>query len=114
MASPDGRYVYVGGGNDGVAVIDTDTNSVVGSVSGVGDSRGLTVSPDGSRLYGTQINFDRVAIVNTETLAVVDSVPLERAWNVVAAPDGTRAYAVAFTADPNVSVIALQAPPVVV
>ena len=97
----------MGGGDDGVTVIDTDTNTVVGTVDGVGDARGMTLSPDGSRLYVTQINFDRVAVVDTETLEVVDTVPLENAWNIVASPDGTRAYAVAFTDDPNVSVIAV-------
>ena len=107
-ASPDGRYVYVSG--DGVTVIDTQRNEVVATIDEVTDPRGLTVSPDGSRLYVTRINFDEVAVIDTATNTVVDNVPLESAWNIVASPGGTRVYAVAWPDDPNVSVIAVQAP----
>jgi YVTN family beta-propeller protein len=65
--------------------------------------------PDGTRLYVTQINFDRVTVVDIQTLEIVDDIPVESAWNVAVTPDGTRAYVVGF-ATPGVSVIALQTP----
>ncbi|WP_123026414.1 Ig-like domain-containing protein [Mycolicibacterium stellerae] len=107
VISPDGRYVYMTG--ESLIVLDTTTNTIVARNTDIGDGRGLTISPDGTRLYVTQINFDRITVVDTATLEIVDDIPVDDPWNVAVTPDGTRAYVIGF-ATPRVSVIALQTP----
>lgn len=107
VVSPDGRYVYMTG--ESLIVLDTTTNTIVARNTDIGDGRGLAISPDGTRLYVAQINSDRVTVVDTQTLEIVDDIPVDSAWNVAVTPDGTRAYVVGF-ATPGVSVIALQTP----
>ncbi len=110
VISPDGRYVYMTG--ESLIVLDTATNTIVARNTSITDGRGLAMSPDGSRLYVAQINFDTVTVVDTETLEIVDTIPIESAWNIAVTPDGTRAYVISSFGDRRTRslVIALQAP----
>jgi YVTN family beta-propeller protein len=57
-----------------VSVIDTVTNTVVGSPIGVGSNpSGVAVTPDGSRVYVTNFGSNNVSVIDTATNAVVGS-----------------------------------------
>jgi len=105
-ATPDGSKVYVA--NDSVpgtvSVIDTTTNTVVGS-TGIGlqivDSAspvGVAVAPDGSKVYvATVIRTGRgsagVSVIDTTTNAVITTIPVFRSnTGVAVTPDGGKVY----------------------
>ena len=51
------------------------------------------VSPDGARVYVTNINANIVSVINTATNTVVATIPVEsNPTGVTVTPDGTRAY----------------------
>lgn len=112
VISPDGRYVYLSG--ESLIVLDTTTNTIVDRIDEITDPRGLALSPDGKRLYVTRVNFDNLTVVDTESLAIVDTIPLDDPLEIGVTPDGTRAYVIrsqGISIDrPQIYVIALQAP----
>src|SRR5438876_90859 len=76
VVSPDGRWVYVGNSaSQAVEVIDTATNSVVGTVpiAHAYDVPGLAISPDGSRLYVTTYSQD-LFVIDTAARIIVATV----------------------------------------
>ncbi|MCE5248797.1 hypothetical protein LLG96_01115 [bacterium] len=102
--SPDGRKLYVSGGDKGIiADVDPATGKVVRTVSVNTKFRGaeyhdsylgdMALSPDGSVLYVVdQANF-RLVSLDTGTLTVIDSVPVGRyPFGLAVTPDGLRAY----------------------
>ena len=111
--SPDNSRVYVselwvGDSFYGatVTMIDTATNTVVGSTSPSqwGDFySNIEVSPDGSRIYAGSgyPYFPTMDVLDARTLADIDSVPLDGnpGWPTLSigsltfSPDGKRAYA---------------------
>lgn len=95
--SPDGTRVYATlQSSDEVKVIDTATNSVVGTPIAVGDQpSGLAVSPDGDQVYVTNFTGDSVTVIDAATSAVLTTVALpngSRPWGIAVSPDGTRVY----------------------
>ncbi len=102
MAMPaDGTRIYV---NDflfpssGVSVIDTATNTVVASIPMPAGSRprGLTVSPDGTRLYVADLVTGNIYIADTAANAVVDFIPSPSGTQTIAvilSKDGSKLYA---------------------
>jgi YVTN family beta-propeller protein len=99
-------------------VIDTATNSVVGSPIAVGDgSVAIAITPDGTRAYvvneGSNASsfFGTVSVIDIATNTVVGSqIPVGTAPGAIAiTPDGTRAYVTnnrnGFVKDGTVSVI---------
>jgi YVTN family beta-propeller protein len=111
--SPDNSRVYVSelwvgdtfyGGT--VTMIDTATNTIVGSTSPSqwGDFySNIEVSPDGTRLYAGSgyPYFPTMDVLDARTLALIDTVPLDGhpGWpplsmgSLTFSPDGKRAYA---------------------
>jgi YVTN family beta-propeller protein len=77
----DGRTAYATlPDTSAVAVIDTATDQVVGSVSNVGDSPGgIAISPDTGLAYATDLTATTskpgVFIINTQTNKVIGSLP---------------------------------------
>ncbi|MFF4364522.1 cytochrome D1 domain-containing protein [Streptomyces sp. NPDC001594] len=98
VASPDGRHVYVANSGYGtpasLSVIDTATDKVVGWPGRLGDfTYGLAVTPDGRRLYVTDL-LGTVSVVDTATGKVTGG-PIPVGWHpkdVVVSADGRRAY----------------------
>ena len=88
---------YVTGYN-GVSVINTATNQVVGTVGLTGgDSYGIAVSPDGQRVYVTMTGTNRVAVINanttTNTYTLASTVAVGATPGAIALnTDGSRAY----------------------
>ncbi len=102
--SPDSRKLYVSGGDQGlIAIVDAETGRLERTASldtpfggreyrdsYLGD---MALSHDGSKLYVVdQANF-RLITVDTDTLQVIDSVPVGRyPFGVALTPDGTKAF----------------------
>jgi YVTN family beta-propeller protein len=55
-------------------VINTATNSVVGTISVGASPDGLVLKPDGSRLYVSSSAGNKVTVVNTATNTVVATI----------------------------------------
>jgi YVTN family beta-propeller protein len=96
--SPDGRTLYVSGGEQ-VTVVDTSTDAVVKTIEIGRLAKGLTFSPDGSRLYvagytrgpwhpGSMTTIDVADNSVVRTTRVFPSV------FAVAAPTATKVYVV--------------------
>ena len=86
---------YVTDANDGtVSVINTATNSVVGSPITVGDvPLGVAITPNGAFAYVTNGGDDNVSVISTATNSVV-GLPIavgDYPFGVAITPDGTKA-----------------------
>jgi YVTN family beta-propeller protein len=102
VISPDGKKAYVShSGNNMVTAIDLDevrklleessedqlatfanhlgisSLYVIGRVSTGPNPKGMVLSPDGSTLYVAERLSDHIAVINTETLTLEDSIWLE-------------------------------------
>ena len=86
---------YVTNLDDGtVSVIDTATNTVVGSITVGGWPFGVAFLPNGTRAYVTDGYHNTVSVIDTVTKKVV-GLPIAVGHYPVAVaitPDGTRAY----------------------
>jgi YVTN family beta-propeller protein len=98
-ASRDGSRVYVSNVvSSTVSVIDTRTNTVVGTFNAGTRPGGLVVSPDGSRLYVinsvSQPTLTAVRVLHTLTGVMLGSIPLSvsNAFGIAITPDGSRLY----------------------
>src|SRR5205823_209165 len=95
--APDGKHVYVANFADAdVSVIDTATNTVIGSPISVGNfPKRIAIAPDGQRAYVTvEFGAGTVSVIDTATNTVVGS-PITVGTNpygIGITPDGKRAY----------------------
>jgi len=90
-----------------VSVIDTATNTVIGSPIPVGPNpRAVAVTPDGSKVYVANRGDNTVSVIATATNTVTATIPVgPRPVGVAVTPDGSKVY-VANVRDNTVSVIA--------
>ena len=101
----NGSRAYVSNYSDNtVSVIDTNTNTVIKTISVGSSPRALAASPDGSRVYVANQNANTVSVIDTNTNVVVDTiaVPVERprpeigrfsyVHDVAVSPDGKHVY----------------------
>jgi len=123
--SPDGERVYVTNTYKGcvtktckgkkssnkdenyfsVHVINTATNNVTDTVPVGSFPKGITVSPDGKKVYVTNSWNDNVSVIDTAINAVTATVPVGRFPEGIAInPTGTKVY-VTNSLDDNVSII---------
>lgn len=97
VVSPDGSRLYVANEASGsLAVVDTETESLVATIAGVADpywTRNLDVSRDGEEVYVADFR-NGVTVVDTETLSVAKTIdfPTTGAFGVAATPDNTQVY----------------------
>jgi YVTN family beta-propeller protein len=96
--SPDGTRVYAlyegaVGFPSTVVVIDTSSNTIVATISPVGEAPlGLAITPDGKTLYVAD-QISQVVIVDTASNAVTGSIPVTgNPFSAAITPDGTRLY----------------------
>lgn len=105
--SPDGRFLYSLTG-DSLSVVSASTRAIVAAIALPSDlygSRGLVLSPDGSRALIVHQTANRVYMVNTVTRALTGTIGVGRTPRAAAfSGDGSRAYVIA--ADGTLSVIA--------
>jgi YVTN family beta-propeller protein len=110
LASPAeaAPFAYVvNNGDNTVSVIDTATNTVVGTPIPVGGlPNGVAITPDGTHAYVANAGGNTVSVIATATNTVVATVTVGNSPSGVAVtPDGTHAY-VANDSSGTVSVIA--------
>jgi YVTN family beta-propeller protein len=98
-ASARAQNAYITNSGDGtVSVIDTATDTVVGSPITVGSSPiGVAVTPDGSKVYVVNSNplgsSGTVSVIATATNTVVATIPVGLSpQGVAVTPDGSKAY----------------------
>ena len=95
--SPNGARAYVTGANGTVSVIDTSTNTVTTTISGsgLGNSRGIAVTPDGTRVYVVnEVVPSSVSVIDTSTNSVIDTIYPGGTYpiGVAITPNGSTAY----------------------
>jgi YVTN family beta-propeller protein len=80
--------------SDNVTVIDTRTNTVVGSPTTVGNSPwGVAVAPDGVEVYVANINSGTVSVIDARTNTVTATFHAgSNPYGVAVSPDGSRLY----------------------
>ena len=78
-----------------MSVIDTATNTVIGSPIPVGGSPyGVAVTPDGSKVYVTNDLSNTVSVIDTTTNTVIGT-PIRvdvNPFGVAVTPDGSKVY----------------------
>lgn len=93
--SPNGTRAYVVAENSfgpKVAVIDTATLSMVASV-GVGiDPTDLAVSPDGKRVYVSNLNSNSVTVIDTATNTVTSTIGTRFPEQIAISPNGKKLF----------------------
>lgn len=99
--SPDGEFAYVttftaGGAAVGtLAVIDTDTNTIIDTIVLGGEPQGVTFSPTQNIAYVTDLNGARVWVIDTATHSLITTVPVGLfPVSIVFTPNGAFAYVV--------------------
>jgi YVTN family beta-propeller protein len=101
------QNAYITNSGDGtVSVINTATNTVVGSITVGNNPIGVAVTPDGSKVYVTNFLDDTVSVINTATNTVVGSPITVGAhpYGVAVTPDGSKVYVANYNGN-SVSVI---------
>ncbi len=87
------RIIQTNSAGDSLHVIDPETNKVVGIINGIEVNHGVTVAPDGSRIYVSDEAEDSLDVVNAKTLQVTQRIPLSgHPNNISIAKDGRRVY----------------------
>jgi YVTN family beta-propeller protein len=95
------RIVQTNSAGDNIHIIDAATNKVVGEIKGIEAPHGVTVAPDGSRIYISEQATNTVTVVDGKTLQVTKQIPLSGNPNLIdLTPDGRWLYvAIALTYD---------------
>jgi YVTN family beta-propeller protein len=95
------RIVQTNSAGDNVHIIDAATNKVVAEIKGIEAPHGVTVAPDGSRIYISEQATNTVTVVDGKTLEVTKRIPLSGNPNLIdLTPDGRWLYvAIALTYD---------------
>jgi YVTN family beta-propeller protein len=109
--APDGKHLYAAS-NGSLTVIDTATNTLVTTLAINPNSTGITVTPDGSRVYVTSLFSINLTVLDTatNTLAPPIQLFLQRlrggfAWMALS-PDGGTGY-IANQANDQLAVVSL-------
>ena len=87
------RVLQTNAAGDNIHVIDPATNKVVGLIEDIEVPHGITIAPDGSRIYVTNESLTTLDVVDAKTLKVFKRIPLSgRPNNVAVAKDGAQVY----------------------
>jgi YVTN family beta-propeller protein len=88
-----------------VSVVNVATNTVTSTIPVGSQPKGVSVSPDGSKVYVTNYEDSTVSVINTFTNTVTATIPVGRQpMGISVSPDGSTVY-VANYEDNTVSVI---------
>jgi YVTN family beta-propeller protein len=87
------RIIQTNSAGDNIHIIDPATNKVVGEIKDVEAPHGVTVAPDGSRIYVSEQSTNTLTVVDGKTLQVTKRIPLSGNPNLVdITPDGRFLY----------------------
>lgn len=89
--TPDGSRLYVAIGYGGVAVIDTNTNSVIHKIDDLALTYGVAVHPSEPTLYVSSPEMG-LYLVDTVTNTVVENIVEGLCADIVLHPDGSTVY----------------------
>ena len=101
--SSDGvvRVLQTNAAGDNIHVIDPATNGVVAMIEDIEVPHGITIAPDGRRIYVSNESLVTLDFVDSKTLNVIARVPLSgRPNNCAVGKDGSKVY-VAIAEDPG-------------
>src|ERR1017187_7776886 len=95
------RIIQANFAGDTIHIIDPATNKVVGKIEGMEATHGITVAPDGSRIYISEEATNTLTVIDGKTLKVTKSIALSGNPNLAdITPDGRFIYvAIALTYD---------------
>jgi len=98
---PKLRVVQTNSAGDNVHIIDPIANKVVGEIKGIEAPHGITVAPDGSRIYISEQADKTLVVVDGKTLQTIKRIQLSGNPNLIdITPDGRWIYAaIALTYD---------------
>src|SRR5882757_4229425 len=93
------RIIQTNFAGDTIHIIDPATNKVVREIKGMEATHGITVAPDGSRIYISEEADFTLTVIDGKTLQVTKKIPLSGNPNLVdITPDGKQIYvAIALT-----------------
>src|SRR5947199_7400339 len=87
------RVLQTNSAGDNIHVIDPATNQVVGTIEDIEVPHGVTIAPDGARVYITNESLRTLDVVDSKTLKVTKRIPLSgRPNNLAVAKDGKSVY----------------------
>jgi YVTN family beta-propeller protein len=87
------RIIQTNSAGDNVHIIDAATNKVAGEIKGIEAPHGITVAPDGSRIYISEESGDTLVVVDGKTMRETKRIHLSGNPNLVdVTPDGKRIY----------------------
>lgn len=90
--SPDGQWVYASDNfGNGLAKIDVDTNTIVGTLPGYGRN-GLDISPDGSTIYASEGWDGVITVIDATTLDYITSINVGATYENALTCDGSELY----------------------
>jgi RHS repeat-associated protein len=99
VVSPDGTRLYIAQQPGGVIVVDTDSLSVITTISGA-PSYDVAITPDGTKIYATYPDDDEMYVISTATNSVIATIPTGAyggtTTGIAITPDGAKAYVAAF------------------
>ena len=88
------RVLQTNSAGDNVHVIDPANNQVVGTIEGIEVPHGVTIAPDGGRIYVTDESLSTLDVVDAKSLKVTKRIKLTgRPNNVAVSKDGKWVYA---------------------
>ena len=86
------RILQTNFAGDSIDIIDPITNKVVGAIKGIEAAEGVAVSPDGARIYVSEVQ-KTLDVVDGKTLQVIKRIPLSGHPNLIdITPDGRSIY----------------------
>jgi YVTN family beta-propeller protein len=87
------RIIQTNSAGDNIHIIDPATNKVVGEITGIEAPHGVTVAPDGSKIYVSEEATNTLTVVDGKTLQVTKRIPLSGNPNLIdITPDGRFIY----------------------
>jgi YVTN family beta-propeller protein len=80
-------------GDNTLSVINTATQSVVATITGLSAPLGVATSPNNTRLYVANSTANTVSIIDTATRTLIATVPVGNTpWGLASTPDGQQVY----------------------
>lgn len=93
VATPDSGTLFIPGGNDQVAVLNTATHVFEKPITVQKEPMGLAMAPDGARLWVTNAGSDSVSVIEVASRKVIATIPVgTRPLGIAITPDGTKVY----------------------
>jgi YVTN family beta-propeller protein len=92
-SAEDVRILQTNSRDDVVDLIDPDTQTVAGEISGIPIPHGVAVAPDGSRIYVSSEAENALVVVDGRSLEILETIPLSaRPNNISISRDGRLVY----------------------